>query len=73
MNTVEDLSRLKHNLAAKRSRDRKKLERLSGQASTSTMIENILSHEKLLGTQDKADMASADMAKDADVTDVLTW
>ena len=54
---VEDLSKLRHNLAAKRSRDRKKQQRLQGQASTSG----------------NADVASANVANRADVAEMLTW
>ena len=64
--------------AAKRSRERKKRAKEGGQASTSEMDGNILSHEKQLGMQDSADMASADMAKEDDVANddvarMLTW
>ena len=65
---VEDLSRLRHNLAAKRSRERKKRAKEGGQASTSELTENILSHEKQVGTQDSDDMANGD-----DMAKMLTW
>ena len=80
---VEDLSRLRHNLAAKRSRERKKRAKEGGQASTSELTENILSHEKQVGTQDSADMARDDVANDDmakndmangdDMAKMLTW
>ena len=73
---VKDLSKLRHNLAAKRSRERKKQQRLQSQASTSGLLKVMQ-----MGTQDdmeaemaeKSDLADTEVAQEADMANVLMW